>query len=1425
MMADDVRGRWVNSGMNGQNGALVTGEWRDEREALLMEILECQRRIQVISQEALEWELSKQEYDQKIQQLQQQLDDAKATRAACDKLKLQRYNKKRKTSVLDLRGPTPPHEHLDDPKELMLAFRESERQYVNSLTVLDTQYQQPMKMLSAFKHDILSLQQLQFLFLNCSELLNLHRYLLEEMSRVQFLPSSVQLDQFFAVLERIFPHFSLYNPFLDGSRQQNVQKELRALRQKQEFVQLLEHCDKKHEGADLQQLLTLPCERLNEYSKLLTVFLSPKLRGISDESVKRADTLIRFIRTMKYELQDEKSDWDHTLEKIKLLQKLDPNYPVPLEIFDANTRLIKQGQLNQVMPGDKEVRRSCLLFSNYMALAEADNMRILEHGMIPLCGAQLHKTVDIEGQPLTADLKSGRGEDLLGFRVSFVNNESLYFRVAKPNLRKAWVEALEMCIQESHQDQQHEADDFPLSQLYPDVGPKIAAASLEKLFQQLTSPHNFQDDFMEVFLMTHLSFTTSRDVLEALINCMKSPCDGSSHMSADAVFTFSMESETAESEHLFSTSLAYSDTDQFSLNSPVPSRALSTSSPCKKSSSMRTSISTSDSDVSPHTSTVVENGILQNGWTGADTTLKIPPGSKRGSSGDSELDYVMFFRSSRHSSEMDFGDNEDSGQEENADTPRPSLTDTTASRARDKAKKACGDLGTGRVDAEVKISETSIEEEEENCDGEGKNAENGDQRGSLSRSQRMNRDLDETSLMLEKLTQSLCFPVEERVTVNSRDGAARSEGVVVARSGTSDVGVVKRVHRDWQQSRQSTVSASISEPDLTQIGITQSLPLPPKKTEQTQPPIPVPGRRPGTPTNKMTNSLSQCQNLSPSPFLHGTAMMSPTHKKGMLVNGGPLLHSVEESISPSHKQKSKSGERGMMSPFRKRSSMKNESLKSEMNKRTEASTIPARFGKKMPSLTKSSSAYFPNSSVAENGTKLQKSGRGMGVGAGLKGIWKRNSRKKTSVKVSESDEWVDVGGTVEHSPARELPRRMSLKRNNSVAGDKLDSLTEGTRSPLHPRRASSSTGRNGPISLVTKIFQVLDYWQDVHFEDFGEDVTLTQMLESFLRGLLVRSCSDSKEALLGQKLLDDVTSKASHYSTDHSFAALLTRTYRLDLDVVKHFTVSSRQKQPVCRDIDLSRAFSKDSKENMLKVIAEQMTLMEFAVYEAVKRRELMHLNWKTRDREEKAPNVCHLIRRTNEMTSWVCTEILMRDSPSSRATVIEHFIQIALYCYRHNDLHCSLNITFALSSSIIRGLRKTWEEVDKKFHEKFKKLRELADHQGRCKKLREKLEKTTWAHVHKTGEIPAALPYIGAYLDQIYSLEMCTKTYNKDNLVNFTKMTKLAHVVARMLMYQKTRFKFEPKLDVIAYMTSAKRLSENDLYELSCQIEPTSKS
>lgn len=66
-------------------------------------------------------------------------------------------------------------------------------------------------------------------------------------------------------------------------------------------------------------------------------------------------------------------------------------------------------------------------------------------------------------------------------------------------------------------------------------------------------------------------------------------------------------------------------------------------------------------------------------------------------------------------------------------------------------------------------------------------------------------------------------------------------------------------------------------------------------------------------------------------------------------------------------------------------------------------------------------------------------------------------------------------------------------------------------------------------------------------------------------------------------------------------------------------------------------------------------------------------------------------------MTSWVSTEILRRKTPSQRAMVIENFVQIANFCYKHNDLHCALNITIALGSACIKSLRHTWSEVDKK--------------------------------------------------------------------------------------------------------------------------------
>lgn len=79
------------------------------------------------------------------------------------------------------------------------------------------------------------------------------------------------------------------------------------------------------------------------------------------------------------DLREEKSEWDHTQDKIKLLNKLVSDGAIPLEMFNSDVRLMKQGPLTQVV-GKKETFRHCILFNTYIALAQTkDNQyKIME---------------------------------------------------------------------------------------------------------------------------------------------------------------------------------------------------------------------------------------------------------------------------------------------------------------------------------------------------------------------------------------------------------------------------------------------------------------------------------------------------------------------------------------------------------------------------------------------------------------------------------------------------------------------------------------------------------------------------------------------------------------------------------------------------------------------------------------------------------------------------------------------------------------------------------------------------------------------------------------------------------------------------------------------------------------------------------------
>ena len=66
------------------------------------------------------------------------------------------------------------------------------------------------------------------------------------------------------------------------------------------------------------------------------------------------------------------------------------------------------------------------------------------------------------------------------------------------------------------------------------------------------------------------------------------------------------------------------------------------------------------------------------------------------------------------------------------------------------------------------------------------------------------------------------------------------------------------------------------------------------------------------------------------------------------------------------------------------------------------------------------------------------------------------------------------------------------------------------------------------------------------------------------------------------------------------------------------------------------------------------------------------------------------------QTSSLVASEILRRQSPSSRATVIEKWAAVGEVCRNLHNFNSVLEITSAFMSSSIFRLKKTWEKVSK---------------------------------------------------------------------------------------------------------------------------------
>jgi len=190
--------------------------------------------------------------------------------------------------------------------------------------------------------------------------------------------------------------------------------------------------------------------------------------------------------------------------------------------------------------------------------------------------------------------------------------------------------------------------------------------------------------------------------------------------------------------------------------------------------------------------------------------------------------------------------------------------------------------------------------------------------------------------------------------------------------------------------------------------------------------------------------------------------------------------------------------------------------------------------------------------------------------------------------------------------------------------------------------------------------------------------------------------------------------------------------------------------------------------------IAQQIVLMDYYVFRAIKPRELVAQAWKKEDKWSRASNLLRMINQFNSVCRWIQLAVLQNTkSVKDRSKMIKHMILIAKTLYDHQDFSALCAVHGALVSTPIKRLTKEWKKINKKYIKIIENISTLF--QWNSPKL---------IQLHSTSKGPV-IPHLGIILKNVISIEESDE-YKPDGTINRTKMNLLAKQVEKLNKWQR---------------------------------------
>uniref|UniRef100_A0A8B9RFL6 Ras protein specific guanine nucleotide releasing factor 1 n=1 Tax=Astyanax mexicanus TaxID=7994 RepID=A0A8B9RFL6_ASTMX len=321
-------------------------------------------------------------------------------------------------------------------------------------------------------------------------------------------------------------------------------------------------------------------------------------------------------------------------------------------------------------------------------------------------------------------------------------------------------------------------------------------------------------------------------------------------------------------------------------------------------------------------------------------------------------------------------------------------------------------------------------------------------------------------------------------------------------------------------------------------------------------------------------------------------------------------------------------------------------------------------------------------------------------------------------------------------------------------------------------------------AATNRVLNVLRHWVSKHSQDFETNVELKMKVISFL-----------------EEVMHD--------------PELLTQERKAAANIIRTLTQEDPGDNQITLEEVLQMAESGKAEpfENHSALeIAEQLTLLDHLVFKVIPYEEFFGQGWMKNDKNEKTPYIMKTTKHFNDISNLIASEILRCDDVNTRVAVMEKWVAVADICRCLHNYNAVLEITSSLNRSSIFRLKKTWLKVSKQTKTVIDKLQKLVSSEGRFKNLREALKNCD----------PPCVPYLGMYLTDLAFIEEGTPNYTEDNLVNFSKMRMISHIIREIRQFQQTAYKIDHQPKVSQYLLdSSNVLDEESMYEASLRIEP----